>query len=138
LSKRLLATLYDGMLLIGLWMIGAVAVVVPTNAGVDADTLWFQMYLAAIAWLYFAISWRRGCTLGMKAWHIRILAEGQPMGWLATLVRFVVAIASWGSLGLGFLWSMFNADKSTWHDLASKSRLVVIAKPRKKDSAAGQ
>lgn len=129
LIKRLLAIVYDGLLLVGLWMIAAVAVVVPTNAGVAADTLWFQVYLAAVAWLYFAISWRRGCTLGMKAWHIRILAEQQPMGWFATLVRFVVAIASWGSVGLGFVWALFNANKSTWHDLASKSRLVIVTKP---------
>jgi uncharacterized RDD family membrane protein YckC len=41
----------------------------------------------------------------------------------------VVAIASWGSVGLGFVWAIFNANKSTWHDLASKSRLVIVTKP---------
>jgi len=129
LGKRLLAALYDGLLLVGLWMIATVAVVVPTNAGVAADTLWFQGYLAAVAWAYFAISWRRGCTLGMKAWHIRILGERQPIGWPATLIRFVVAVASWGSVGLGFIWAWFNADRSTWHDLASKTRLVIVTPP---------
>jgi len=131
--------LYDGFLLVGIWMIAAVAVVVPTNHGVDPQTTWFQVYLAAITWLYFAVSWRKGCTLGMKAWHIRIQSGSGDrqsigsIGWGATLIRFVVALASLGSLGLGYFWSLFRKDKAAWHDLASNTFLVVIPK-----SASGQ
>ncbi len=130
LGRRLMAMLYDGMLLIGLWMIAAVAVVVPTNQGVGPETIWFQLYLLVVAWLYFAVSWRKGCTLGMKAWHIRIetTSDELPMSWPRTAIRFVVAVASLGSLGLGFLWSVFHPQKATWHDLASNTRLVVIPK----------
>ncbi len=131
LGRRVMAMLYDGLLLIGLWMIAAVAVVVPTNQGVSPQSTWFQLYLLLVAWIYFAISWKKGCTLGMKAWHIRIETTpdaSQEMTWLRTLIRFLVAVASLGSLGLGFLWSVFHPQKATWHDLASNTRLVVIPK----------
>ncbi len=126
-----MAMLYDGFLLVGIWMIAAVAVVVPTNAGVNPQTLWFQLYLLTIAWLYFGVSWRKGCTLGMKAWHIRIQSAQGTMGamtWPNTLIRFIVAWASLGSFGLGFVWSLFHPKKATWHDLATNTYLVVIPK----------
>ncbi len=135
LHRRLLAMLYDGLLLVGIWMIAAVAVVVPTNQGVGPQTTWFQLYLLAVTWLYFAVSWKKGCTLGMKAWHLRIesTAHERAIGWPTTVIRFVVAVASLGSFGLGFWWSLFHPKKATWHDLASKTRLVVVPK-----SASGQ
>lgn len=122
--------LYDGLLLIGIWMIAAVAIVVPTNQGVSPHTAWFQVYLLIVTWLYFAVSWMKGCTLGMKAWRLRIESTStrQDIGWLTTMIRFVVAVASLGSFGLGFWWSLFHPQRATWHDLASKTRLVVVPK----------
>lgn len=122
---------YDGLLLIGLWMIAAAAVVIPLGSEVSASNPLFQLYLMAIAWLYFAISWRGGQTLGMKAWRIRIRGQQQPLTWLATLVRFVVALASIGCLGLGFAWSLLHPQRKTWHDLASGTWLVVEGKREK-------
>jgi uncharacterized RDD family membrane protein YckC len=121
-----MAMLYDGFLLVGLWMIATALVVVATNRGVDPKTTWFQVYLLAVAWLYLAVSWRKGCTLGMKAWHIRIRSNQSPMRWLTTWIRFVVALASLGAFGLGFVWSVFHPQKATWHDLASGTRLVTL------------
>lgn len=131
LLRRLTAMTYDGLLLIGLWMIAAAAVVIPLGAEISASSTLFQLYLLVIAWAYFAISWRGGQTLGMKAWHIRVVGEREPMPWLTTLVRFVVALASLGSLGLGFAWSLFHRQGRTWHDLASATHLVVVKPPGK-------
>ncbi len=125
LPRRLIAMSYDGLLLIGLWMIAAAVVVIPLGSEVDASNPYFQLYLAGVAWAYFAISWRGGQTLGMKAWHVRIEGQAKPIPWLTTVVRFVVALASLGTLGLGFAWSLFHPQSKTWHDLASGTRLVV-------------
>jgi uncharacterized RDD family membrane protein YckC len=130
LPRRLAAVVYDGLLLVGLWMLAAAAVVIPLNASVDPANGWFQLYLLLVAWLYFAFSWRGGHTLGMKAWHIRLVAPEQPVGWLTTLMRFSVAIASWLVFGLGFLWSLGHPRRATWHDLASGTALVVDKSPR--------
>lgn len=132
-----MAMLYDGFLLVGLWMIATAIVVIPTNQGVNPETVWFQIYLLAVSWFYFALSWRRGCTLGMKAWHIRIYREDGLIGWGRTLIRFVVAVASLGALGLGFLWSVFHPKKATWHDLATNTYLVVVPKSTSRQKIKG-
>lgn len=136
LPRRLAATVYDGLLLIGLWMLAAAAVVIPLNDRVDPANGWFQVYLLVVAWLYFALSWRGGQTLGMKAWRIRLVAPEEPVGWLATLIRFIVAIASWLVFGFGFLWSLGHPRRATWHDLASGTRLVVDPSRRQSEHAA--
>lgn len=125
LVRRIAAILYDGLLLIGLWMLAAAFVVVPLDTGIDPGNGLFQLYLLVVAWLYFALSWRGGHTLGMKAWRIRLVAPEQTIGWLATLIRFSAAIASWLVFGLGFIWSLGHPRRATWHDLASGTALVV-------------
>lgn len=135
LPRRLAAIVYDGLLLVGLWMIAAAAVVIPLNDGVDPANGWFQLYLLVVSWLYFALSWRGGHTLGMKAWRIRLIGPEQPVGWLATLIRFSVAIASWLVFMLGFMWSLGHPRRATWHDLASGTALVVEPPHTKRNSA---
>ncbi len=132
LLRRLTAMIYDGLLLVGLWMIAATIVVIPLGSEVNASNPVFQLYLLVVAWAYFAISWRGGQTLGMKAWHIRIQGTQQPISWLTSLVRFVVAIASLGTLGLGFAWSLIHPQRKTWHDLASGTQLVVTKAEKRK------
>lgn len=117
---------YDGLLLLGLWMIATAIVIVPLGHGIEPGTSAFRLYLLVVAWAYFVISWRRGGqTLGMKAWHIRLLAEPAPISWGRATLRFVVALLSLGCLGLGFAWSLFHPRRATWHDLASATRVVV-------------
>jgi hypothetical protein len=36
------------------------------------------------------------------------------------------------ALGAGFLWSLLDREKLTWHDRLSGSRLVVLKKPEKR------
>jgi uncharacterized RDD family membrane protein YckC len=128
LPRRLAAMVYDGLLILALWMAATAVVVLIQQAEIKPANPLFQMYLLAVAWLYLAISWRAGQSVGMRAWRIRLIPENQSITWLQTLIRFLVAIVSWGALGLGFLWSLFHPLKAGWHDLASRSRLVVIPK----------
>ena len=74
---------------------------------------------------YLAWFWRRGMTVGMRAWRVRIEQDdgGKP-GWIRCLVRFLVALVSAACLGLGFWWSLFDPGKRTWHDMASRTRLL--------------
>jgi uncharacterized RDD family membrane protein YckC len=39
-------------------------------------------------------------------------------------LRFLVSLVSAGLAGLGFLWSLLDAGKRTWHDILSGTRLV--------------
>ncbi|MCF9010957.1 RDD family protein, partial [Pseudomonas carnis] len=44
---------------------------------------------------------------------------------------FVVSIASWLCVGLGFIWSLFDKHKRSWHDIYSDTQLVRIPKQNK-------
>lgn len=132
LPRRLAAIVYDALLIIALWMAATAIVVVVRQAEVGTASLAFQLYLMIVAWLYLAVCWRAGQTLGMKAWRIRLVADSQPVLWRSTLIRFATALASWAALGLGFAWSLFHPQRATWHDLASGTRLITLPRTRSK------
>lgn len=106
-------------------MLGGALVIVPAGDAVQPGSRLFQLYLWLLAWSYFAVCWRRGQTVGMRAWRIRMISEKGDASWLQTLVRYAVAWVSALSLGAGFLWAYANPDRATWHDIASGTRLVV-------------
>ncbi|MFU8831799.1 MAG: RDD family protein, partial [Wenzhouxiangella sp.] len=101
LPRRFAAMLYDSLLLAAILMLAAAAVVIPTGAQVDPGHFAFQLYLLVVAWAYFAICWRGGQTLGMKAWRIRLVTPTGQITWLETATRFFVTCLSLISFGLG-------------------------------------
>lgn len=126
LWRRLLAMAYDAVAVAALLMfatgLSMLAGFRETTAMRDPG---FTLYLAVVWFLYFGFCWHRGgLTLGMRAWRIRIATEaGELPGWGRCLVRFLAAILSAAAAGIGFLWSLFESRKRTWHDLLSGTRL---------------
>ena len=53
---------------------------------------------------------------------------GARLSWSQTLVRFSVGIAAWLPAGMGYWWSVFDAERRSWTDRASHSRLVRVPK----------
>lgn len=82
---------------------------------------------------FFAKFWtHNGQTLGMQVWCIRVQnADGTAISLWQALLRFVVSIASLLLVGLGFIWSLFDKRKRTWHDIYSDTQLVRIPKKKK-------
>lgn len=118
--------IYDGLLLIGVWMVGT-AIALPFVGGrIDGANPLFRLYLLLLAFAYFDLSWRRaGQTLGMRAWRIRLQGARQPFTMLDSLRRFAGGLASLATLGFGFAWSLLREDRRAWPDLASNSVLVA-------------
>jgi uncharacterized RDD family membrane protein YckC len=87
---------------------------------------WFSAYLTLACYAYFAYSWRRGRTLGMRSWKIRVVdaATGHTVSWRQTVVRFVVALLGWLPAGMGYWRSLWDKEHRTWHDAVSATRLV--------------
>ncbi len=136
LGRRLCSIIYDGLLVLGIWMFAALVWLGLTRQAPPPGALGFQLYLLATAWLYFAVCWRRGGqTLGMRAWRIRLESCSGQVSWPATVVRFITAWASALVFGLGFLWSLGHRHGATWHDLASGTRLVTL--PRRGSVSVG-
>ena len=132
LMRRLAAILYDGMLLLGLLFIVS-ALQLAISGGEDASTapdLIRSIFIVLSAFGFFAWFWLHGGqTLGMRAWRIRLQNRGGGTITLwQALLRFLVAIVSWLAFGLGFIWSLFDKEKLTWHDRYSMSELVIIPK----------
>lgn len=134
LLRRLMAILYDSMLLAALLLLASLlALPLVGDSPSTLTRLFFQLYLLLITFAFYTWFWSHGGqTLGMTAWRIRLQnSRPGPLSLWQLLLRFLVAIPSWLFLGLGFLWSLWEKDKRTWHDLYSMTELVVIPKKKK-------
>jgi len=132
LHWRLLALLYDLFPLVAIWFAtSALGMALHGWEPITPGTVgaWLQLAaLLAASFLYFAVSWRRGGqTIGMRAWRLRLVGtRGAVPSWRQLALRALVAIASLGCLGLGFLWSLADPQGRSWHDLASGTRMLRL------------
>jgi len=133
LIRRLAAIVYDAILLFGVVFLAGV-LIQPLTKVISPDNPFFTLYFFAVVFAFFGGFWTHGGqTLGMRAWRVRVQRPGgQPITWGQAALRYLVAILSWVALGLGFLWSLIDREKRTWHDLVSKTVLVVLPKEKKK------
>ena len=127
LARRLGAMFYD-LLLLAAILIGASFVLAISFKIYPEHPLFiiYQSCVYVVSFLFYAWFWTHGGqTLGMKIWKFRITSiDGSTVDWVSACVRFMVAIASWLPFGLGYLWSLIDKNKRTWHDIASKTQLV--------------
>ena len=138
LLRRFAAMIYDALLLLALWFMATVPfVAVEGGESIEAGSgpLYFvyQLTLVLVAYGFFVGFWRhRGRTLGMQSWGLQLQApDGELPSLGAATIRFFAAILSWLPLGLGFFWQLWDADRLTWHDRLSKTRIVHY--PRRKN-----
>ena len=133
-GRRAAALLYDSLLLAALLVIftsGAVflnhrVAVEPKTAGA-----WFYLYQAGLLALivgYYMLNWlRSGQTLGMRAWHLRAVADsGKPMALKAAALRIVFGALAWSPAALGVLWLYVDPEHLALHDRWSKTRVVHL------------
>lgn len=131
LLRRLAAILYDTLLLAAvLFIAGLLILPLVGNGAIRPGHPLITSYYFVISFVFFAWFWTHGGqTLGMRVWRIRIVSRtGAPITLWQCLLRFLAAFVSWGALGLGFLWSLVDKEKLTWHDRFSMTELVVIPK----------
>lgn len=122
LARRLLALTYDLVVLSGLAFTAALPVVwlaggPPQGMGL----LGLQAWLLLVCGAYVSLAWRRsGMTLGMQAWDIEVTdASGnRPDLWRAVL-RFLLALAAVGIVGVGLWWSLVDREGRGLHDRLS-------------------
>ncbi|HBN8316996.1 RDD family protein [Pseudomonas aeruginosa] len=144
LIRRLAAMFYDFLLCVALMMVVALVYqqgILRLIYGSDhlreladrgaliGDPLLSTLLVFAL-FGFFAKFWtHNGQTLGMQVWGLRVQnRDGSAISLLQALLRFMIAIASWLCLGLGFLWMLWDKDKRTWHDRYSESQVVRLPK----------
>ena len=126
LWRRLASVAYDALIVTALLMTVTVAVIFLRGGdAIPAGSVWFQVLLVSIWWLYFAWSWARGGqTVGMRAWKLVLApASGTTLGWRRATLRFIAAALSTAAFGLGFLWCLIDRDRLSWHDRLSRTEL---------------
>ncbi len=124
--KRLAAMFYDGLCLFSLFFLATLILVIFTNGeAITSNNFVYDLFLFFVSYLYFAWHWLNGGrTLGMRAWHIKIIKQGTDrMDWKTVTVRFCLALLSLVFFGLGFAWAFLDKDKLTFHDRYSNTRL---------------
>ncbi|MCB1859444.1 MAG: RDD family protein [Gammaproteobacteria bacterium] len=139
LIRRLLSIIYDTLLIGGLLFLAMALVVVALGVfsgwdHIDTESLrnnpLYISYLLMIPLLFFVGFWRAGGqTLGMRAWRLRIVADGGIRPSVsACIIRCLAALLSWAICGLGFLWILVDRKHLAWHDRLSKTYLVMVPK----------
>lgn len=160
--RRMAALLYDSLVMVAVLMAATVPflpflngrVLRPEEVGALAYAYW--AWEAVVIAVFLGFFWtRRGQTLGMQAWRLRVEDEtGRRLTWRRALLRQAYAVAPWlpgflllsysdvghrqglqfsgdALLLLGVLaWTMMWVDvrRRTWHDRMSHSRVVVLPK----------
>ena len=136
--RRFGAVLYDALLVVALMMI-VTAAFLPLTGGeaityerVGALEYVYRLTLLSVVVGFFGVFWtRRGQTLGMAAWRLRLeRIDGGVLTWRDVLIRLGGACVSWAALGLGYFWIWIDRDRLAWHDRWSGTRVIVLPKRR--------
>lgn len=141
LGRRIGALVYDGLIVIAIWMTtvyGAVTlkalVLKPLGLAlmgpvaedhVSGPLVPSLVVLAAFG--YFAYFWiRNQQTISMQAWRLRVQRpDGTPITLQQAAIRFMAALPALFALGLGYLWVLVDPLRRSWPDLASGTCTVV-------------
>ncbi len=114
--------LYDALVVLGIWVLTVVVLVTATGTAVSG--MWVQLILLIEAYAFFVFFWtRRGQTLGMLAWRLRVAGGDAPISLRQAHLRIAGGILSLACLGLGHIWMLFDSRGRTWPDILSRSSI---------------
>jgi uncharacterized RDD family membrane protein YckC len=149
--------LYEGVLLFGvIMMVGLLYGVLTQQRHALVGATGLQATLFAALGAYFVYFWgRRGQTLAMLTWHIRLVSQdGEPVTYARATLRyllcwmwFIPALAIVHAWGLTSGWVVFGAvaagilgyaslarlrrDRQYWHDVVCRTRLETWHPPHR-------
>jgi uncharacterized RDD family membrane protein YckC len=126
LGRRLACAFYESLLLSALFLVAAFPFV-PLTRGLDPATAKasLQVYLILVAGGYFTLFWRKGRTLAMKTWGIRIeSAQGGAPTLRQVWLRYLLSCLNIALLGAGWWSALFASDRQFLHDRLAGTRLI--------------
>jgi uncharacterized RDD family membrane protein YckC len=126
LGRRLACTVYEALLLGAVLFVAAFPLVPLLQAlAPDWITPLLRIWLILVAGLYFTWFWRRGQTLAMKTWGIRIeAADGGSASPGRTWLRYLLCWVCLLPLGLGWWTALVAEDRQFLQDRLAGTRLI--------------
>ncbi len=124
-THRAMAVAYDmAMIAIGVGILIAIYFFGGVQFGLAKLDVSTYVVVAACVTLLYKVLWALsgGDTPGMAAVQLRLINfDGNRPSREERLLRVLVSIVSFASLGVGLLWCLVDEEKLTWHDHITKT-----------------
>ncbi|WP_300087945.1 RDD family protein [uncultured Nitrosomonas sp.] len=129
-GRRMLALMYEALLLLGVWFIAAFLFhLVFRDPAAEYFRPLFQFYLLVVGGIYFIWFWTHGGqTLAMQTWKLRLVsANDERLSTQQAMVRYLMAVIGISFLGFGLLWALFDRDRQFLHDKVARTRIIRVS-----------
>jgi uncharacterized RDD family membrane protein YckC len=121
-SRFVAAIIDDLILLIASFVIAAL--LLPFLTDISSLLIGIALNAGYYAWFW---TQREGQTPGKRIMNIRVVkADGMPMTVSDALLRVFGYYVSRMTLGLGYLWALFDANNQAWHDKMANTYVVAL------------
>ncbi len=129
--RRFASLFYEAFLLVPILFISAYLFLALTHAArTPLLHALFQLWLVGVLGAYFSYCWRRGQTLAMRTWHIRVARkDGSRLSKRQALLRYGAALCGIFLGGVAFWWALADRERQFLHDRLAGTRLFN-SKPR--------
>ena len=131
LIRRLLALLYDSILIIGIYMSYVILITYLNGSALESqvEKLFLQFSFIFFIFLFYCYFWKfnNGQTLGMQVWKIKLFSsENEKISILRMIYRCFLSLFFSLLFLSNFFFIMLNRERKTLGDYFSKTKLLRI------------
>ena len=131
LMRRLLALLYDSILIIGIYMSYVILVTYLNGSALESqlEILFLQFSFIIFIFLFYCYFWKfnNGQTLGMQVWKIKLVSSGnEEININKMVLRCALSMIFSLVFLSNFIFIIFNNEKKTLGDYFSKTKLLKV------------
>ncbi|OUW81106.1 MAG: hypothetical protein CBD82_04510 [Gammaproteobacteria bacterium TMED222] len=131
LMRRLLALLYDSILIIGIYMSYVILVTYLNGSALESqlEILFLQFSFVFFIFLFYCYFWKfnNGQTLGMQVWKIKLVSSGnEEININKMVLRCALSMIFSLVFLSNFIFIIFNKERKTLGDYFSKTKLLKV------------
>ena len=131
LMRRLLALLYDSILIIGIYMSYVILVTYLNGSALESqlEILFLQFSFIIFIFLFYCYFWKfnNGQTLGMQVWKIKLVTSGnEEININKMVLRCALSMIFSLVFLSNFIFIIFNKERKTLGDYFSKTKLLKV------------
>jgi uncharacterized RDD family membrane protein YckC len=129
--RRLLALLYDSILIIGIYMSYVILVTYLNGSALESqiEILFLQFSFIIFIFLFYCYFWKfnNGQTLGMQVWKIKLVSSGnEEININKMVLRCALSMIFSLVFLSNFIFIIFNKERKTLGDYFSKTKLLKV------------